>query len=239
MLLLLALALAGCRGKPLSDYCTGARCHDAISAELDAVNGARARLLRGGGCGRLESARCGALTTVTVSDGSLQVEEYFDPDGRLAGVRYRSGAQDERRYGEVPDCAPRGQVDLCAKAMAGLAVAGGTLELASRAQLFVDGERFVPAGVLPSVQLDAGQHTLELELGPQRLRCALDLAARSTLAIAALPAGVTGTAQQQPLAPGLTVELGARQDVLLEAHLDGGEPVRATLRFTPRYDSAR
>ena len=240
MVVLVALALAACsRGKPLSEYCTGARCHDAVSAELDAVNGARARVLRGGGCGQLESGRCGAFTYVKTSDGYLRVEEYFDADGRLSGVRYRSDAKDDRRYGEVPDCAPRGPVDLCVKAMEGLAVAGGTLEIASRSQVLVDGERFVPSGALPSVALDAGQHALELELGPERLRCEITVAGRSTLSITALPEGVSGTAQHQPLAPGLTVELGARQDLLLEAQHDGGAPLRATLRFTPRYGSAR
>jgi hypothetical protein len=107
-----ALPDLACLPSPLADYC-GGPCHD---------HSALIAALQAGGCLESpsfpelgpQSGTCGAFTYVLYSPHGLDVTvEYFDAQGVLVGVKYRSDTTEfcgrtsfEIDYGSVPRCDP-------------------------------------------------------------------------------------------------------------------------------------
>lgn len=147
----------------LSSHC-GGPCADFATAEEKQLQAAQSFLLRGDACSGFVERSCeGGIHTLVTGDGFISSTEYFDDKGTMFAAEWHSDDGNVRKYGFPPKCRVLSTTELCAVAARRLRQTGGILISREGRMLTVDGLAIARGKNGFRVELDGGQHTVELD----------------------------------------------------------------------------
>lgn len=147
----------------LSSHC-GGPCPDLATAEEKQITAAQSFFLRGEACfGFVERSCEGGIHALVKGDGFVSSTEYFDEKGTMFAAEWHSDDGNFRKYGFPPKCRVLSTTELCEVAARRLRQTGGLLVSHEGRFLVVDGVVATRGKYGFRVELDGGQHTVELD----------------------------------------------------------------------------